>query len=41
MIKGLSVVREDNGSEKDYHKFVDSEDMGLIVFTLLKITDPQ
>ena len=41
MVKGLSVNREENASEKEYHKWIDIEDMGLVIYTPLDITNPE
>lgn len=41
LIKGLSAVRSENRTEKDYHKFSDADDMGLIIYTPLEVTNPE
>ena len=33
LVRGLSVDRENNSKEDDYHVYVDIEDMGLVVYT--------
>lgn len=40
MVRGLSVVRDENGPESSYHKYVDIEDMGLVIYTPLELQDP-
>ncbi len=40
LVKGLDVDREVNKSEESYHKYIDIEDMGLVVYTPLEVTDP-
>jgi hypothetical protein len=40
MIRGLSVNREENAVEDLYHKWVDIEDMGLVIYTPLSVSDP-
>eukprot|EP01016_Furgasonia_blochmanni_P052771 TRINITY_DN8453_c0_g1_i5.p1 TRINITY_DN8453_c0_g1~~TRINITY_DN8453_c0_g1_i5.p1 ORF type:complete len:327 (-),score=54.60 TRINITY_DN8453_c0_g1_i5:287-1267(-) len=41
MVKGLSWDRDLNGSQKDYHKWTDIEEMGLFVFTPHTLTNPE
>lgn len=41
MIRGVSVDRKENMPEDKYHKYIDNEDMGLVVYTPLEITDPK
>ena len=41
MVRGLNVEREENKNPSDYHKWVDIEDMGLVVYTPNNITNPQ
>lgn len=38
--RGLSRNREENEAEDRYHKFIDAEDMGVVVYTPLDVTDP-
>ncbi len=38
--RGLSREREENETEDRYHKFIDVEDMGIVVYTPLDVTDP-
>lgn len=33
MVRGLSIDRSENDTPKAYHKWVDIEDMGLVVYT--------
>lgn len=40
VVKGLNVERDENRDEKAYHKYVDIEDMGLVIYTPLEIQDP-
>ena len=40
VIKGLSPVRRENGSEEDYFIFNDIENMGLISYVPKYVTDP-
>ena len=40
VIKGLSCVRKENGSEADYSIFNDIENMGFISYVPKYITDP-
>jgi len=40
VIKGLSPIRRDNGSEEDYFIFNDIENMGLISYVPKYVTDP-
>ena len=39
-VKGLSIDRSENGSPKDYWIWNDIEDMGLLIYTSKKISDP-
>ena len=41
MVRGLYVDREKNGSEDNYHIFIDREEMGVVVYTNKKISDPE
>ena len=41
VIKGLSPVRKDNGSEDDYYIFNDIENMGFISYIPKYITNPE
>ena len=41
VIKGLSPVRKDNGSEADYVIYNDIENMGFISYVPKYITDPR
>ena len=41
IIKGLSVVRKENGSEEDYSIYNDIENMGLISYIPKYITRPE
>ena len=41
VIKGLSPVRKENGSEDDYYIFNDIENMGLISYIPKYITNPE
>ena len=41
MVKGLSAIRLENKSETEYHKYVDIDDMGLVVYTPVEVTDPR
>ena len=41
MVRGVSVNRKENLPEDRYHKYIDNEDMGLVVYTPLDITDPK
>jgi len=41
MVRGVSVNRQENYPEDQYHKYIDNEDMGLVVYTPLDITDPK
>ena len=41
MIKGLSPVRKENGSEDDYMIYNDIENMGFISYVPKYITDPR
>lgn len=40
VIKGLSVQRDENREENAYHKWVDIEDMGLVIYTPHEYADP-
>ncbi len=40
-VRGVSVNRSENFAEDQYHKYIDNEDMGLVVYTPLNITDPK
>lgn len=40
MIRGLSIKRSENGKETDYHVMNDIEQMGLVSFTPMGLTDP-
>ncbi len=40
VIKGLHSIREKNNAESAYHKWVDIEDMGVVIYTPLEITNP-
>ena len=40
MVKGLSIERDDNRDETAYHKYIDIDDMGLVIYTPLEITEP-
>ena len=33
VVRGLSANRHENKEEAYYHKFVDAEDMGLVIYT--------
>ena len=37
VVRGLSVDRSKNGPEKDYHSYVDIDDMGLVIYTPLSL----
>ena len=39
VVRGLSVNREENRPEDQYHSFVDIEDMGLVVYTPKYLSD--
>ncbi len=39
VVRGLSVNREENREEEWYHRFVDDEDMGLVIYTPLEVRD--
>ena len=41
MVRGVSVNRKENFAEDQYHKFLDNEEMGLVVYTPLEITNPK
>lgn len=41
LVKGLNVERDENREEGAYHKYVDIEDMGLVIYTPLEIQDPK
>lgn len=41
VIKGLSPIRKENGSEEDYVIFNDIENMGFISYVPKYITDPK
>jgi hypothetical protein len=41
LVKGLSIVREENREESAYHKWVDIEDMGIVIYTPLELTNPE
>ena len=41
LVKGLNANRADNLAETSYHKFIDKEEMGLVIYTPLEVTDPQ
>lgn len=41
IVRGLKIDRSANGSEHDYHVFKDSEDMGVVVYTPLRVTDSE
>ena len=41
MVRGVSANRAENLPENQYHKYIDNEDMGLVVYTPLNITDPK
>lgn len=38
--RGLSRNREENDAEDRYHKFIDAEDVGVVVYTPLDVMDP-
>jgi hypothetical protein len=40
VVRGLSVVRSENFSENEYHKYVDIDDMGLVIYTPKILEDP-
>ena len=40
MVKGLNMDRDMNKDENDYHKYIDIDDMGMVIYTPLEITDP-
>jgi len=40
LVKGLNVDRDTNKDESAYHKFIDIEDMGMVIYTPLEVTDP-
>ena len=39
VVRGLSVIREENRQEDAYHRFLDIDDMGLVIYTPLEVTD--
>lgn len=41
VVKGLSIVRKENGSEDDYSIYNDIENMGLISYVPKYIQDPK
>ena len=41
MVRGVNVNRSENLAEDKYHKFIDHEDIGLVVYTPLDITNPK
>ena len=41
LVRGLDTDRSLNGSRKDYHLYKDIDDMGLVIFTPLLLTDAQ
>jgi hypothetical protein len=41
IVKGLNVERDENREEGAYHKYVDIEDMGVVIYTPLEIQDPK
>lgn len=41
MIKGLSVVRSENAGESEYHKFMDIDEMGVMIYTPHAIQNPE
>lgn len=40
-VRGVSINRAENLAEDQYHKYIDNEDMGLVVYTPLEVTDPR
>ncbi len=40
IVKGLSIDRDANKGEEGYHKYVDIDDMGVVIYTPLEVTDP-
>lgn len=41
MVRGVSINRKENAAENQYHKYIDNEDMGLVIYTPLEITEPK
>ena len=41
MVRGLDVDRSKNHSRKEYHEFKDIDDMGIIVYTPLHLSNPE
>jgi hypothetical protein len=39
-VRGLSVNRSENLTASEYHKYTDVQDMGLVIYTPLSLTDP-
>ena len=37
IVRGLSVIRKENKDEKAYHRYLDIEDMGIVIYTPLDL----
>jgi len=40
VVRGLSVNRAENKNSDRYHRYIDIENMGLVIYTPLEITNP-